>query len=238
MRRHSPTAWVQGMARRADLQESVFWRYLKAGRIYLELTGETELAPDVSVSAESLELADKIRRHAPKAVTSQVVERTLDGGLGREQLRDVWATYRPASGGATARGRLPIDRRPGRTFSRRVRPPGRPRSASPRTAPRCVARAEHSERLELHGLWTCVSTPELSDSQFQGAPGTASCGGSADRARGRCRRQSAKDGGRGGADPRQSAMRSVQSAAKVTGSRGAHRHLDRALAARLHVALY
>jgi dTDP-D-glucose 4,6-dehydratase len=41
---HAPsyTAWIQGMARRADLQESVFWRCLKAGRIYLELTGRDE----------------------------------------------------------------------------------------------------------------------------------------------------------------------------------------------------
>ncbi|HTU63924.1 MAG TPA: hypothetical protein VMF89_35910, partial [Polyangiales bacterium] len=103
------TAWVQGMARRADLQESVFWRSLKAGRIYLELTGNDQLDAKDSVSAESLELADKISRHAPKSVTSQVLERTLDGELSRAELRDVWATYRPAAGGVTARGRLPDD---------------------------------------------------------------------------------------------------------------------------------
>jgi hypothetical protein len=108
---HAPsfTAWVQGMARRADLQESVFWRCLRAGRIYLELTGSAELDVHGGVSAESLELADKIRRHAPKAITNQVLERTLDGELSRAELRDVWATYKPAAGGATARGRLPED---------------------------------------------------------------------------------------------------------------------------------
>ncbi|MDB4975255.1 MAG: hypothetical protein JWN48_3596, partial [Myxococcaceae bacterium] len=37
------TAWVEGLARRADLQGSVFWRCLNAGRIYLELTGEEAL---------------------------------------------------------------------------------------------------------------------------------------------------------------------------------------------------
>src|SRR4051812_45562847 len=62
------TAWVESLARRADLQSSVFWRCLNAGRIYQELTGETELDPSLQVSAEALELADKIRRHAPKAV--------------------------------------------------------------------------------------------------------------------------------------------------------------------------
>lgn len=101
------TAWLQGMARRADLQESVFWRCLKAGRIYLELTGRDELDPRASVSAESLELAEKIQRCAPKPVARQVIERTLEGELSRAELRDVWSTYKPAAGGATARGRLP-----------------------------------------------------------------------------------------------------------------------------------
>lgn len=108
-RASSFSAWLEGMARRADLQQSVFWRCLKAGRIYLELTGSDELDAGDGVSAESLELADKIRRHAPKAVTNQVLERTLGGELSRAELREVWATYRPAAGGATARGRLPED---------------------------------------------------------------------------------------------------------------------------------
>lgn len=210
---HAPsfTAWVQGMARRADLQESVFWRCLKAGRIYLELTGDKELASDLTVSAESLELADKIRRHAPKAVTHQVLERTLDGELSRSELREVWATYRPAAGGATARGRLPEDpearalvlqaqtaawqaekRKPeNRTEVRRAelitafrsaswlgsydqaRAEARVELAKQMAAVLVVRRhADKPERMELHGLWTCVSQPELSDFQFQGAPGT------------------------------------------------------------------
>src|SRR5262249_13532287 len=90
----SYTAWLQGMARRADLQESVFWRCLKAGCIYLEVTGRDELDVDLPVSAEALELADKILRHAPKAVAKEVLDRTLDGELGRTELRDMWATYR------------------------------------------------------------------------------------------------------------------------------------------------
>jgi hypothetical protein len=103
------TAWVEGIARRADFQQSVFWRCLKAGRIYLELTGRDELDAQTNVSPEALELADKIRRHAPKAVVTEVLDRTLDGELSRTELRDLWATYRPAAGGANARGRLPND---------------------------------------------------------------------------------------------------------------------------------
>lgn len=206
------TAWLQGMARRADLQESVFWRCLKAGRIYQELTGGQSLDDSrLLVSAESLELADKICRHAPKAVASQVLERTLDGELSRTELRDVWATYRPAAGGTTARGRLPSDpearedaisarkaaweaekRKPdNRADVRRAeivtafrtaswldafdqaRPETRLALAKSTAAVLAVRKsAEHPERLELHGLWTCVSIAELADFAFQGAPGT------------------------------------------------------------------
>jgi len=101
------TAWLEAIARRADLQESVFWRALSAGRAYLRLTGATRLDMSTPVSAESVELVDKIARHAPRAVRDQIVARTLQGELSRAALREVWATYRPAPGGLTARGRLP-----------------------------------------------------------------------------------------------------------------------------------
>ncbi len=205
------TAWLQGVARRADLQESVFWRCLKAGRIYLELSGREALDQDLDVSAESLELADKISRHAPKAVVQQVLARTLDGELGRSELRQVWQTYKPAAGGTTARGRLPVDaqereealaarqaewraqqRKPeNRAEVRRSELAAAFRSASwlgsfdqahgeahteKLVADVCsllvVRRDAHQPAaLELHGLWTCVSTPELADFNFGPAPG-------------------------------------------------------------------
>jgi hypothetical protein len=210
---HAPsfTAWIQGMARRADLQESVFWRCLKAGRIYLELTGRDELDVNDAVSAESLELADKICRHAPKAITKQVLERTLDGGLSRAELRDVWATYKPAAGGSTARGRLPEDlvareqsvaARRAAWESQKRNPENRSevrraemlvsfREAAWLVGPVDQTRAEtrvnslpgrlaavltvrrdgqKPERIEIHGLWTCVAAPELADFEFK-APG-------------------------------------------------------------------
>lgn len=204
------TAWLQAMARRADLQESVFWRCLKAGRIYLELTGRDELDVRERISAESLELADKISRHAPKAITNQVLERTLEGELSRAELRDVWATYKPASGEGSARGRLPADpaareqaiaarraaweaekRKPeNRGEMRRgemvssfrdaawlgpldqARAETRVRAVAGRLA--CVLTVrrdvQNPERIELHGLWTCVADPELADYEFK-APG-------------------------------------------------------------------
>jgi hypothetical protein len=210
---HAPsyTAWLQGVARRADLQESLFWRWLKAGRILHEVTGRDELVPDTTVSPESLELADKIMRHAPKAVGRQVLERTLDGELSRRELREVWATYRLAAGGATARGRLPEDaeareeaiaarraalecekRRPeNRGEVRRGEMLAAFREAS-WLAPYDQARAEtrvaavdrrlaavltvrrsvDEDRLEFHGLWTCVSEPELADYEFRADNGT------------------------------------------------------------------
>jgi hypothetical protein len=209
---HAPsfTAWLAGMARRTDLQESVFWRCLKAGRIYRELSGREDFDQDLAVSAESLELADKIRRHAPRAVTHDVVERTLDGELSRTELREVWATYRPLAGGSTARGRLPEDegardeavaarlssweaqkRKPeNRAEARRgeliaafregsfvgahdqARTESRLHGIDGRLAAMMVVRrrVDQPERLELHGLWTCVSDPELRDFEFT-APG-------------------------------------------------------------------
>jgi hypothetical protein len=205
------TAWVQGMARRADLQESVFWRCLKAGRIYLELTGREDLDVNDGISAESLELADKIRRHAPKTITNQVLERTLEGDLSRAELRDLWATYKPAAGGATARGRLPEDAQARAEAiaaqravweSQKRKPENRSEVrraellASFRAAawlgPIDQARAETRvgalggrlacvlavrrevhvpERIELHGLWTCVADSELADYEFKAPSG-------------------------------------------------------------------
>jgi hypothetical protein len=203
------TAWIQSVARRSDLQESVFWRVLKAARIYRDLTGH-DPQPDLAVSAESLELADKIRRHAPRAVTHRVIEQTLEGELSRAELREVWATYRPAAGGATARGRLPDDpdkreetlqarsatweaqkRKPeNRAQVRRAELIAGFRSAS--WLPGCeqvraesrmdelypelsavlsVRRKVSAERVEVHGLWTCVAESDLADFVFTGVPG-------------------------------------------------------------------
>lgn len=103
------SAWVGAVARRADVQESMIWRCLKAGRIYLELTGKSEMDRAIAPSAESLELAEKISRHAPRAIVDDVLERTLEGTLSRAELRKVWETYRSAAGDTTARGRLPAE---------------------------------------------------------------------------------------------------------------------------------
>lgn len=203
------TAWIQAVARRADLQESVFWRVLKAARIYRDLTGQEPQA-DLAISPESLELADKIRRHAPKAVTRHVIEQTLQGELSRTELREVWATYRPAAGGATARGRLPNDpekreetlqaraatweaekRRPqNRSQVRRaeviaafraaewlsacdqVRAESRIGEVYPALAAALIVRRKGTaDRLEVHGLWTCVAESDLADFVFDGFSG-------------------------------------------------------------------
>jgi DNA-binding transcriptional regulator YdaS (Cro superfamily) len=204
------TAWVESLARRADLQGSVFWRCLNAGRIYLELTGKKELDATATVSAEALELADKIRRHAPRAVASELLERTLEGEVTRAELRQVWDTYRVAAG-SNARGRLPDDpearelaltQRTEAWEAQRQKPESRAEvrrselisifrsgaflrsheqvraetklhGVSGRLAAVLVVRrsAESSARLELHGLWTAVSAPELEDYEFKAPTG-------------------------------------------------------------------
>jgi hypothetical protein len=205
------TAWIQGMARRADLQESVFWRSLKAGRIYLELTGRDALDADAALSPESLELANKIQRCAPMPIASQVIASTLNGELSRAELRNVWTTYKPAAGGNNARGRLPddpderaeaIEARKAAWEAQKRKPEhradvcraelmagfrnarwlehidqARAESATSSLPGKFAAvltvrrDAKQSEALALHGLWTCVSAPELADYEFA-APGS------------------------------------------------------------------
>ncbi len=205
------TAWLQGMARRADLQESVFWRCLKAGRIYLELSGRDSLGVDLTVSAESLELVDKIRRHAPKVVSAEVLNRTLDGDLSRTELRQVWSTYKAAAGGTTDRGRLPhdpqaraetLDAKRAQWEAEKRKPENRaevrrgelvtafrafdwvgPHDQA-RIETRIVGltgrlaalgvvrrRSDAAGALEVHGLWTCVSHPELADFEYAAPAG-------------------------------------------------------------------
>ena len=125
------TQWVKKLAEQAGVQESNFWRALKAGQTYLKfrrareaeaeqaeaadadnvtpITDDTHPAPlpplaEANVAAENLELLEKISRVAPDLVIAEATEKTLSGRMSRADLRSIWATYRNATEG-TARGR-------------------------------------------------------------------------------------------------------------------------------------
>ncbi len=107
------TEWIQKTAPMLGLKESSLWRFLRSCRIYANLRKEMaarghelpepEALPP-QVSAESLELFDKLRRAAPERVTDPIAFGLVRGEVTRTQLRTIWLDYRPALAGRTARG--------------------------------------------------------------------------------------------------------------------------------------
>ena len=109
----SLTEWVQKTAPLLGLKEASLWRFLRSRRIYDDLRRqmaarghelpEPEALPP-QVSAESLELFEKLRRAAPERVTDPIALGLVRGEVTRTQLRTLWQDYRPALAGRTARG--------------------------------------------------------------------------------------------------------------------------------------
>ena len=107
------TEWMQKTAPALGLKQASLWRFLRSCRIYAQLREELgtrghqlpELeALPTQVSAEGLELFDKLRRAAPEHVTDPIALRLVRGEATRTELRTVWQDYRPALAGRTARG--------------------------------------------------------------------------------------------------------------------------------------
>jgi len=108
------SAWVQAEATKRGLQASVLWRDLSAVRFYLSAIQEyQELKlppleqPQASLSAEQLELIQKISRTAPRELTTDLLKGAVDGTLTREHLRNVWRLYQPLTAPASRHGRAP-----------------------------------------------------------------------------------------------------------------------------------
>ena len=107
------TEWMQKTAPMVGLKPASLWRFLLSCRTYntlrkemaargLELPGLGALPPQVS--AENVEIFDKLRRAAPEHVTDPIAWRLVRGELSRTELRTIWQDYRPALAGRTARG--------------------------------------------------------------------------------------------------------------------------------------
>ena len=108
------TEWMRVAAPTIGLKESSLWRYLRAARIYRglhrDLAAQNVKVPELEamvpeVSAEGLELFDKLRRAAPPHVVNPVALRLVRGEITRDALRTLWLDYRPALEGRTAQGR-------------------------------------------------------------------------------------------------------------------------------------
>ena len=98
--------WMKSFALSIGMNESSLWRYLSAIRYYDKLRNDLNLRKELpDCSAESLELLEKIERVVPKKEFEEVAGRVLGGGVKRNELRELWKTYRPILTGRTARGK-------------------------------------------------------------------------------------------------------------------------------------
>lgn len=98
------TAWVKSFAEAATVQESSLWRMIAAGRFYsslgtkvgaLKLPGLVEISK--TVTAEQLELVEKIGRVSSPTETEKLLAGVINGSLTRDKLRTRWRIYRDAA---------------------------------------------------------------------------------------------------------------------------------------------
>ena len=91
------TAWVNSIAEKCDRQPSLIWRYIKAGKIYLESVesedinqiDRAEAAPEVLVNLE------KVQRHAPLEIFNDLKDKVLAGEVTVNESREIEQQYRP-----------------------------------------------------------------------------------------------------------------------------------------------
>ena len=91
------TAWINSIAEKCDRQPSLIWRYIKAGKIYLESVeseeideiDQAEAAPEVLVNLE------KVQRHAPLEIFNDLKDKVLAGEVTVNESREIEQQYRP-----------------------------------------------------------------------------------------------------------------------------------------------
>ncbi len=107
------TDWMREYASQIGRSMPALWRYKNSGRYYSEKRQElaqqgTSLPPlenlPESVSAEIVELFEKVERVVPESVAQPLRLRALRGQVTKRELTKVWTTYRGILGGKTARG--------------------------------------------------------------------------------------------------------------------------------------
>lgn len=91
------TAWVNSIAKKCDRQPSLIWRYIKAGKVYLDSVesediddiDRAEAAPEVLVNLE------KVQRHAPLEIFNDLKDKVLRGKVTVNESREIEQQYRP-----------------------------------------------------------------------------------------------------------------------------------------------
>jgi len=108
-RAKSFTQYIRQLAKQFQTNESKFWRIKKAGEFYLKLhdTTDTKVISKAKTTPEQIEIFIKIRTAAPPEVVESLEKKMLEGKTTRQELREIWQTYRPLKEGRTERGRKP-----------------------------------------------------------------------------------------------------------------------------------
>jgi hypothetical protein len=108
------TEWVKSFSVKLGLKEGSVWRMLTVSRFYIKfqagMSSRGHTAPmlidlNESVSAEKLELFEKISRVADRDITVPLFDRVIHDSITRTEIRLIWEAYRPVLAGRTARGR-------------------------------------------------------------------------------------------------------------------------------------
>lgn len=101
------TAWVKQMAERCDCQRSLIWRYIKAGKYYLQTieSDSIEQIDSAKAAPEALVNLEKVERHAPPSVFQGLKEKVLAGAATVRECREMVKLYKPKAD--NRRGRPP-----------------------------------------------------------------------------------------------------------------------------------
>jgi hypothetical protein len=105
------SAWIRQLAVNNNREPSLLWRFVKAAKYFLKLTGSEDLEQvneAAKIAPEALERLEKVQRQAPTPVFETLRERIFAGDVTVAECRQIEKDYRPpATEVRTNRGRPP-----------------------------------------------------------------------------------------------------------------------------------
>ncbi|NJL63355.1 MAG: DNA repair protein MmcB-related protein [Methylacidiphilales bacterium] len=105
------SAWIRQLAVNNNREPSLLWRFVKAAKYFLKLTGSDDLeqvGDAAKIAPEALERLEKVQRQAPTPVFETLRERVFAGDVTVAECRQIEKDYRPpATEVRTNRGRPP-----------------------------------------------------------------------------------------------------------------------------------
>lgn len=99
------TSWMAHLTEAHGVSKARIWRYKAVGAYYNELATRFNDRPQLTdlptyVSAEQLELLQRIEKTAPNADLIEIILRVLDGDMPMRELRAIWNAYKKAHDGS------------------------------------------------------------------------------------------------------------------------------------------